>query len=102
MSWHEVQIFAEKLSKAQGLDACKEREVSQCGGWCLPTETEWYVAARAGTRTATYHTKSKYNLVGERNAPNLEPITWYGVGTVASSTETVWIVAVGKASNASV
>ncbi|MCP4136430.1 MAG: formylglycine-generating enzyme family protein, partial [bacterium] len=65
VSWEDVQKFIERLNQIKG-----------AGTYRLPTEAEWEYACRAGTTTALY--SGSIEILGNRNAPALDPIAWYG------------------------
>ncbi|HRC71511.1 MAG TPA: formylglycine-generating enzyme family protein [Candidatus Competibacter sp.] len=65
VSWHDVQDFLKRLNgRIPGLDLT------------LPSEAQWEYACRAGTETAIY--TGALDILGENNAPVLDPIAWYG------------------------
>ena len=65
VSWDEVQGFVRRLNAMEG--GARYR---------LPTEAEWEYAARAGTSTDT--PAGNLQIRGERSAPLLDGIAWYG------------------------
>ncbi len=65
VGWDDCQSFLQKLNeRLPGLQAQ------------LPTEAQWEYACRAGTTTSTY--AGELEILGERNAPLLDSIAWYG------------------------
>ena len=65
VSWDDVQEFLKRINaRIPGLDLA------------LPTEAQWEHACRAGTDTALY--SGSLEILGDANAPALDPIAWYG------------------------
>lgn len=65
VSWDDCGAFIERLNRL--LDGFETR---------LPTEAEWEWACRAGTTAATW--VGDLTLRGDRDAPELDAIAWYG------------------------
>ncbi len=76
--WEDCQEFLGKL----GQDG-EDGEI-----WRLPSEKEWEYACRAGTETATY--AGPIEIRGERNAPVLSPIAWYGGNSGVDDLDNGW------------
>ena len=65
VSWDDCQAFLKRLNeRVPGLELS------------LPSEAQWEYACRAGSESATY--AGALSILGERNAPDLDPIAWYG------------------------
>ena len=65
VSWNDVQDFLTRINaRIPGLDLV------------LPSEARWEHACRAGTETAIY--TGALDILGQNNAPALDPIAWYG------------------------
>ncbi len=106
VSWLDAVAFANLLSQQAGFRPCyklterhgeigKDLECdsveildSWVGGFRLPTEAEWEIAARAGTKTAVY--TGGLTLEGEKGerAEELDAIAWYS-GNTGYGTEPV-------------
>jgi formylglycine-generating enzyme required for sulfatase activity len=65
VSWEDVQGFMRRIDeRIPGLDLV------------LPSEAQWEHACRAGADTALY--SGPIEILGDANAPALDPIAWYG------------------------
>ncbi|MFZ1641186.1 MAG: formylglycine-generating enzyme family protein [Candidatus Contendobacter sp.] len=64
VSWNDAQDFLKQLNgRIRDLDLT------------LPSEAQWEHAYRAGAETAIY--SGEMEILGENNAPALDPIAWY-------------------------
>jgi formylglycine-generating enzyme required for sulfatase activity len=65
VKWNDAKTFVERVNARVAGLALR-----------LPSEAEWEYACRAGSETALYSGPMK--ILGENNAPALDPIAWYG------------------------
>ena len=73
VSWNEAVEFCRRLTQ-------RERTAGRIPDgyeYRLPTEAEWEYACRAGT-TAALPNGRDIRILGQRNAPALDDIAWYG------------------------
>ncbi len=72
VSWEEAMEYCRKVTERERRAGRLPRGYE----YSLPTEAQWEYACRAGTRGAIY--TGSLRILGENNAPALDPIGWYG------------------------
>ena len=73
VSWHDAADFCVRLTAM----ARRNGTLPEGCEFRLPTEAQWEYACRAGTETALPNGRD-IRILGERNAPALDDIAWYG------------------------
>ncbi len=84
VSWNDAVEFCHRLTE-------RERAAGRLPEgyeYTLPTEAQWEYACRAGTSEATY--AGPIQILGERNAPVLDGIAWYGGNSSVRYKGTGW------------
>ena len=72
VSWEDAMEFCGRLTERERSSG----RLPEGYEYTLPTESQWEYACRAGTGTALY--SGGIRILGERNAPALDGIAWYG------------------------
>ena len=72
VSWEDAMEFCRKLTERERARG----RLPDGYAYTLPTEAQWEYSCRAGTTDATY--AGPMQILGERNAPVLDGIAWYG------------------------
>ncbi len=72
VNWEDAMEFCGRLTERERASG----RLPEGYEYTLPTESQWEYACRAGTETALY--SGGIRILGERNAPALDGIAWYG------------------------